>query len=216
MYWMVSKCRRPVKDRRIKEMCENPPNDEDSFESVYPILSTETEYFYKNRFCAICDGIDPASIIDSHWTVDVSCGDFISVATDNLLKKLKKENCTIISVPPDKENMIYDNICYLPPFQISQCNVTGKWSKYDKDVELACRSYTDPFNSTYKNYHCYVCNVATPEPVIDWKCYAIQENNPGAETFQVSFDLHGIRMLEATSRLNCDTSTQFVDYKKVK
>ena len=215
MYWMVTKCHRETIDRKIRDTCENPSTD-GSFESVFPILGLRTGDYYRNRYCAVCDGIDPALIEDTHWTVDISCDTFISVSSDNLLQTFKRENCSIVFQPPEQENRIYDNDCYIPPYKISKCNVTKKWPRYDKDVDLACRSYIDPFNSTYKNYHCYVCNVETPEPADDWNCPEIPRFIPKSDNFKISLDLHKIRTIEATARLNCDTSTQFVDYKMVK
>ena len=143
MYWMITKCRRETIDRRIRDTCEN-PSTEGSFESVFPIPGLRTGDYYRNRYCVICDGIDPALIEDTHWTVDISCDTFISISSDNLLQTFKRENCRIVFQSPNQENRIYDNDCYIPPYKISKCNVTKKWPRYDKDVDLACRSYIDP------------------------------------------------------------------------
>ena len=215
MYWLVSKCGQQWSDNKIKQMCEREASDDDSFESVFPILGTGTGMLYKNRYCAVCDEFDSGLVDDSFLTVDVSCDNFISVSTSNLLQTLKRENCTLVFKPSSYQKSEHIGYCYRPSYTISECNVTKHWAKYDKDIELACRSYIDPFNFTYKNYHCYVCNVETPQPTNDWKCSRPPMWEPKSDNFHVSLNLHDIRTLEAEARMGCDTSTQFVDYKKV-
>ena len=71
-------------------------------------------------------------------------------------------------------------------------------------------------NNRGKELGFYVCNVETPEPANDWKCSRPPTWEPKSHNFHVSLNLHHNRTLEATPRMGCDTSTQFVDYKKVR
>ena len=41
---------------------------------------------------------------------------------------------------------------------IKECNVTGTWTEYDPDVDIACQTYDNKCNKLFKNVFCYVCN----------------------------------------------------------
>ena len=206
---MISKCL-PVTDKlSIKRFCENPGSD-GTFESVVPVIDTDTRQVYRNRYCARCNNVSIYRLRES-WRVEISCDHPLSLMTSNLLVITAGEKCNIILKPPPELTTRYptDN-CISPEYTINECPE----SEADEAIALACRSYVDTFNRTYKNYFCYLCNTKKPIHPQDWTCPEPQEESPG-DSELLSFNLDNILQLEAEERLNCRRSDQYLDYKKV-
>ena len=88
--------------------------------------------------------------------------------SDNLLGEIRLAKGNIFFIPPA---YIDSRICDpIPPYEITSCNETGLWLEYDESIEKACESLLDPFNATYKNYFCYLCNVDFEMPQNMWVC----------------------------------------------
>ena len=85
-------------------------------------------------------------------------------------------------------------------------------------IEAACNSFLDIFNRTYRNYFCYLCNTANPDPPEHWTCEAPRDQPDQSDAARYSVDLSVdlIEKIEDGVVLNCDPETQFVDLKKVK
>ena len=108
--------------------------------------------------------------------------------------------------------------CELINYSVSSCNETGLWLHYDENIETACTSFIDPFNLTYKNYFCYMCNTENTEANTDvknWRCDAdpsqIKDITP---PFFALLDLSTVTGEEKSVALRCDSS-QFTDHKLV-
>ena len=211
---MGTKCPPGTQDGAVKQLCEN-SDVRTSFESIFPVTDSSSHFSYINRYCAICNGADLHPLAAT-WKVEISCNDFIPSATSNLLSTLRKENCDISFQAP-----LAASTCELPPYTISECNKTGKWSVYDHEIDLACNSFIDPFNYTYMNYFCYVSNTdkvisirqiqnLCPEPFPEMTI-----TTPSGPQFTMVLELNSIRKMEAEIVLSCDSTTHFVDFKKV-
>ena len=167
---------------------------------------------FRNKYCALCNNVDEnATLIE--WKLHINSHKHIPLPTTNLLETIRRTRGNIYFVPP----VYIDEPYCLPfaPYTITTCNETGLWRNYDIETELACESFIDPFNLTYKNYFCYVCNVEEVEPWDSWTCPPLGGFNSETPKFSAIIDAafakHGGL---ASDALNCET-TQFQDEKLV-
>ena len=207
--WMITTCPPDTDNLLIKHYCENPGSD-GSFESMIPV-SYILHYMYetyRNRYCAYCNNVN-MHVIRESWSVEISCDDSLSLMTSELLTTAMGQQCRFTFIPP--VHPLYDE-CTTPEYTIADCPE----SEDDIAIVQACNSYVDPFNQTYKNYFCYLCNDDSPILPQDWTCPEPLEESPDDNAvFRASFNLDNIRQLEAEERLDCRRSDQYLDYKKV-
>ena len=168
---------------------------------------------YRNKFCALCNAVDFVSDLIK-WRLEILCGTVLELPDKNLLITIKEKQCEIVFKPPNVQTV---QRCEITPYNISTCNVTGKWTRYDADIELACQSFIDPFNLTYRNYFCYMCNIAELSPPESWWCqdgrdFTLDTNPP----FSALLDLNVINDMKKDEELHCDENTQFEDNKLVR
>ena len=205
--WMISKCPPDTDNLSIKHYCENPGSD-GTFESVVPVAFYPEFKTFRNRYCAYCNNIDMSVLIES-WSVEISCDHSLSLMTSDLFTAAMEKKCRFTFIPP--EYLVYSE-CITPEYTIADCPE----SEDDNAIRQACNSYVDPFNRTYKNYFCYLCNVKTRIPPQDWTCPEPQRGSPDdSAVFRGTFFLDNIRRLEAEERLDCRGSDQYLDHKKV-
>ena len=153
---MITKCGPQYTDMRVKQLCEGHAS---SIDTLIPVTDPFSMTNYKNRFCVYCNDVEgvPKSI---DWYLQIISDHNVSLPNDNLLTEIESNRGNIIPIPPD-----YVIVQPCDPFfsyRITTCNETGLWIKFEKDIETACHSFIDPFNYTYKNYFCYVCNTEEP------------------------------------------------------
>ena len=158
-YWMVIKC--PVDDERIddndRQLCEHPGLNGD-LESLQPVSDVSGTTHFMNKYCAFCNGRYDISS-NYKWKLEVYCDEIISLTDENFLDIIVQKKCNILYEPPSYA--ILTDCKDWPKYYISTCNETGKWDSYDEFMERACNAFVDPFNQTYKNYFCMLCNTPT-------------------------------------------------------
>ena len=156
-YWMITKCSLATPKTSHRKQCET-PTFAGSFENIAPVTHVVSKSWthYKNKHCAYCNGIEVNTRLIS-WNMLIESHQYIPVLADNFADRLKQDRGNIIYVKPE---YVYAEGCEVPLYSISSCNETGLWHPYNKTVEAACNAYIDPFNATYKNYFCYICNTA--------------------------------------------------------
>ena len=136
--------------------------------SIYDILpcrSSITLTTYRNKYCALCNGVSEQDI----EYFDVKLIDYRKSSTqptakDLIALSLTYEEFLIEFIP--LENVTKCKVL------VDRCNVTGGWETYDKDLEFACSMYTstlhDDIKLTYRNVFCAKCNGAH---LTDVRCY---------------------------------------------
>ena len=110
-----------------------------------------------------------------------------------------------------------DNCTIGDSYSISSCNASGKWPVYNESLEWACAAFIDPFNSTYRNYFCYLCNSPTPQTQQwNWTCSGMTSDIIGVSPpFQAILDVsEATGHQEVEQALTC-SAVQFTDMKKV-
>ena len=211
--WMITKCNEETTNyvsERIEYLCANPGSD-DSLESLLPVTDVKDMTTYRNRYCAYCNGRHEAAFIT--WGFKVYCTDEVSFTDGTLLQTIKDSMGNIFYMKPDIEH-IQD--CKIPSYSISKCNETELWSAYDLSVELACENYLDPFNVTYKNYFCYLCNTDQPLPRESWQCMdPIEDDHYVRAPNYFLLSLDAVHTMINDEFLGCDASVQFPDLKMV-
>ena len=211
--WMVGICPSDVAYSRNAELCENPGKD-DLLETLIPVTDIGTNTHYRNKYCAHCSGLpDSALLVD--WKVEIYNDIYLNVPDGNLLQKIRRGNGNIFYRPPDFIMLDYCKI--RDSYSISSCNVSGELPVYNESLERACAAFIDPFNSTYQNYFCYLCNSPTPPTQqSNWTC-----NNLPSDITQVSPPFLAILdASEATGHQEVEkeftcSADQFTDMKKV-
>ena len=154
-------------DGANKILCEQPGRD-NALDSLIPVTGLTTNEVYRNKYCLYCNNIGVNAKTVS-WKLKLSNDYEIDLSDVNFLDKLKAQGGNIIFKAPNYVSAVQCDP-FLPLYEIASCNVTGLWSVYNKSIEKACNSYIDPFNHTYKNYFCYLCNIADHKPKEQWTC----------------------------------------------
>ena len=153
-YWMVTKCHPNYTDMPIIELCTN-PGLHGSVESVVPVTLMSINEHFRNKYCALCNKHDLNDIF-LDWKLDIYADSFIRFPDQNFLDRIKSNRENIFFTPPSFVK--YVARCAMPSYTIRKCNESGLYGQYNDDIELACNSFTDPYNQTYKNVFCYMCN----------------------------------------------------------
>ena len=211
--WMVARCSPFDVDSDTKTLCEN-PGINNSLESIVPV--TDSEVHYRNRFCAICNGIDEFWRLQS-WDLRLGCPYKIAFNFWNVLEKAKDAGCIIDFEEPDIGKTA--KTCELHSYYISTCNVTGLWSAYNETIELACNAFVDYFNETYKNIFCYICNIEEFVPPSMYDCPYGHVLDNIFPTFIAVLDVNALKTTAIQDRTldgkYCDTVTYIKDDKNV-
>ena len=213
-YWMVSKCKPTYPSNENKTRCES-PGHVIAVDSIIPVSDQVTKEVYRNRYCYHCNRDETHTQLFP-WIATIENEQVIDSKDETFWDKLKREGGNVIFKAPE---FLPVNACnrFLPNYNISSCNVTGLWQEYNQSIEMACESYIDPFNHTFKNYFCYLCNTAKQSPVEQWKCLKsnltggdINLTPPFAAILDITvFDIDNIKEMKA-----CETD-QFPDNKMV-
>ena len=192
----------------MRDICEN-PGRQDNIESILPLRNDNVDF--RNIFCAYCNGVD--LIKSSYWRMNIHCYDIITDTGDALLSTIRNKRCNIFYKPPWFQTAMP---CIIPKYTIDKCNMTGVWPAYNDTIKQACESFVDPFNSTYRNYFCYLCNSPETIPRDSWYC-PTQTNHVTISTpvytTILDFDLF---TKQRNKEIGCDLQTQFQDYKLVR
>ncbi|XP_064480005.1 uncharacterized protein LOC135393524 [Ornithodoros turicata] len=173
----VANCPASWNDSETRLVCEQGKTRSASYLQDIPVYSESSGVFYRNTFCALCNG-DVERL--SRWSVLLDCvpdsvADALrngtansvgySAGTKNLAVRVGRQRGSCrIAVKEILRDDFYDayNVsrCSLPP--VRKCPSAYK----DDVIRTKCESYTamvyDPSKLLrYRNYHCALCNGRT-------------------------------------------------------
>lgn len=171
-YRFIDKCPTTELNETLVNLCSNPQELSD----VVVVTSKSNGLTYGNRYCALCHGQN-----DVHsWVLHVnmlSCPRIHQQkfktfqARDEFVWKF----CSVNLLPP-QSLVAKESRCFSTTDMINDCNKTGLWKVYDKNIEQACLSnanfFTDQFMLQYRrassalifrNIYCYQCNLDRKE-----------------------------------------------------
>ena len=205
-YWLITKCDKDYTNDEDISLCETPGSD---FDTLVPVSEFITNRNFKNKFCAYCNNVD-RHVQLFNWKLLINSNKYISFPRSDLLDFIRKTKGNIFFRPP--EYVAIEECSYVPEYSISMCNESGQWAKFDADIELACESYLDPFNFTYKNFFCFLCNAEESILAEDWECPARYPEKVQPPVFGL-YDVNFVKGYREDS-LICD-GNQFADEKMV-
>ena len=209
--WMITKCKHVDEN---SELCENPGLHGD-IESILPVSYTDKDYHvthFMNKHCAYCNSVARGASL-AYWRFEIHCSLSISLTDEHVLAIIGEHGCNMFYRPP---NPFRVERCNVPHYTISQCNQTGLWGRFNQTIDMACRAFVDPFNQTYKNYFCYVCNTDKVLPRDDWSCEDPYNKQPTHKpSFAITLNLEVLKAMKNDELLGCDLSKQFADFKYV-
>ena len=210
--WMITKCPIQGKKKTINfDRCSaiGPGSPFDSFVPV-----TYSSVTYRNKYCAYCNGVSQTADMKD-WRIQINCDDSISLTDDNFFAKMEEKNCSIYFLGPEETQLQSCHKEY--QYEISTCNETGLWPYYNKSTDLACQSFIDPFNLTYKNYFCYLCNTdqLLPEENKNCQIYTAAFTKDIIPPFSAVINLKAIKPSTEKDVLNCNVIYQVQDKKMV-
>ena len=210
-FWMVTKCTNSTLSDLRTELCENPGRD-GTLESITPVSDPSTGVHYRNKHCAFCTG-EPVDRNLIRWKIKINNDHYIALPDRNLLTKIREQKGNIFFIPPE---YLFVESCKWPTYSITTCNETGLWSEYNETIEMACHAFVDPFNFTYQNYFCFLCNSpAELMPSSNWKCRQLSPFISGmSPPFFAVLDITTVLGDDEEETLVCD-SAQIPDYEKV-
>ena len=209
--WMVTKCpsvtSSPVE---YGELCES-SGVQSSLKAVTPVLHHNITY--KNMYCALCNGVEPNETLD-YFDPELSCDSPVPLTGNDLASAWSTANCSVYFRPPYGISL---DVCLVPEYSVSRCNETGKWRVYNRSLEMACMAFVDPFNITFMNYFCYLCNVDEPEPETTWICTKEKDDFSNIlPPFTAIITLNYANQPVENNLLDCADENQFPDTKMVR
>ena len=149
-----------------------------------------TRLHYRNIHCAHCNWVENVTLL-IYWNIQIKSNQLIHFPNDNLLSFIHETRGNVFFLRP--EYFTIPSCKPIPEYSIGTCNETGLWREYKDETKIACDSFVDPFNNTYKNYFCYLCNTATLDGPENWSCprqYKEIENK--APRFSAVLDLSAV------------------------
>ena len=218
---MVTRCKHG-ENKSVISKCEH-PEIYSSFEYKIPVSDLMSGVLYRNIFCAQCSGVFNSTNLLS-WDISLECDGTPQLQAGNIFDQMRDHNCSAVFKPLNniavqKRGMSAKLGAYCLDFtyKISTCNETGLWPVYDATTDTACNSFIDPFNRTFKNYFCYLCNVERPIDIETHFCRQGGDHiNRVTPSFNAILDINKIRRWDNGDTLACDPGTQFEDYKLVR
>ena len=221
---MVTKCNQKYLGSDEAYNCENPRISTDT---IVPVTDVYTKVHYRNRFCAYCNGIDKDRQF-VNWKLKVLNTEYVLFPKPDFFDYIRQTRGNVFFLPP---RYVATETCEpVPEYKISTCNESGLWSKYDDiaddvwefyagEIESACASFIDPFNYTYKNYFCMLCNTEFVENIANstnWICpHDTQRATIIKPEFSLVVELQIITGGQTAEELVCSDS-QFLDDKLVR
>ena len=208
--WMVTKCPSVTNSpAEYSALCEF-SGFHTSLKAVTPVLHHDTAY--KNIYCALCNGAKPNETFE-YFDPELDCDSAVPLTGVNLASAWSTANCSIYFRSP---NGIPLDVCQVPEYSVSTCNETGNWRVFNRSLEMACMAFVDPFNNTFKNYFCYLCNIDEPEPQTTWVCKRDHEDVVDIfPLFTAIISLSYADQPVENNLLDCDED-QFPDTKMVR
>ncbi|XP_052760565.1 uncharacterized protein LOC128203246 isoform X1 [Mya arenaria] len=152
---LVGQCPSRVKNQDVKKKCLQKYDEYDFAEGPQYFVPVSSRFrTYRNRYCAECQGETDGDLIP--WSMHLRCeygNAFLNRFTDIPSLLDERTDCYIFFQPPEDLTAGLEHC----PIYTNRCNVTGRWTTYDPDIEAACLSYRSIYFN-YNNVHCYLCN----------------------------------------------------------
>ena len=212
-YQLISVCNSSSPDPTIRDLCENP--DADTYlDTLFPVTDHSSKLAYRNQYCALCDEYAVLETI-SQWVMDIECDKPVALTHERMYHIIKERQCNVtFKAPPN----IPAKTCIL--YTISTCNETGLWRVYNETLDTACQLFVDPFNFTYKNVFCFLCNIDAREPVSLSNCPRFNMSVGATSAYNPPFlaimNLGAILTEQANEQIQCKEKSQFTDDKLVR
>ena len=212
-YQLISVCNSSSPDPTIRDLCENP--DVDTYlDTLFPVTDHSSNLVYRNQYCALCDEYADLEKV-SQWVMDIECDKTVALTHERMYHIIKEHQCNVTFMAPPK---IAVETCI--PYTISTCNETGLWRVYNETLDTACQIFVDPFNFTYKNVFCFLCNIDTRAPVSLSNCPRFNDSRGSVSPFNPPFlaimNLGAILTEQANEQIQCKEKSQFTDNKLVR
>ena len=91
---------------------------------------------------------------------------------------------------------------------VNTCKVSGLRRNFDATLKRACESFIDPYNHTYKNVFCYMCNQVNLTSLTNIYRTECQSRDLDRESrnfqFSATIDLDSVQNRNKPSILICD------------
>lgn len=127
-----------------------------SLYDMVPCSSAATNYIYRNKYCAACNGITACEYFNVAIADDTQ-EHLQNYGMEDIFQRVKmgEKNIDIKFLSKDQSN-------YEPcDTYIDTCNITGLWENYDPIIEKACRIYSSVTwkdEMRFRNIFCLQCN----------------------------------------------------------
>lgn len=192
---IVDDCPNSSLDRQYRR-CNHPLDIED----FVAVSSKTNDRLYKNKHCALCNGVKEFI----YWDLVTDC-DQIRLSDFSSFEERDKyllQHCAIAPFPPF-ESASRQYRCYKLSLSVAKCNITGVWDNEDILLKNACESKMASKNTLFfqrhnhywlfQNVYCYICNTKTPHRVSN-NCYDLtmepDAKHPGAFSLFSLLDMY--------------------------
>lgn len=159
-YFVIDRCPEDHFNNFINSQCGG--INKTDVEDFLWVSDSTTGKIYQNYHCAVCHEVKDWVT----WQLRTMCRSSLQFSFASLSEFPFNDRCNIINEAPETLAEVTARYqCYIP--DISNCNVTGFWKHYNKDIEMGCQSFTQMYFETieiygviksYKNMFCYLCN----------------------------------------------------------
>ena len=125
-----------------------------------PVTSSASNVSYQSRHCAYCHGENETDLHEWRLMVDGDCMErriiLYMSSHANILSYAQNSSCALVFYPRSDLQVIQQRD--LTPEYRARCNVTGTWTEFNPDVQMACESSYDLTYRFYTNIFCAMCN----------------------------------------------------------
>ena len=125
-----------------------------------PVLSHTTKLLYRNIHCGACYEANTNDLEPLEMSLACAANTSASVG---LRERITDDMCTVWYNMPHKQGLtVTHSYCQMNPNAlVSECNKTGLWKTYDRDIEWGCKHLDMQYMQyklQFKNVFCYICN----------------------------------------------------------
>ena len=126
---------------------------------VLPCSNPDSQQVFRNKYCALCNGVNLTDLEYFQVALTGVTTIPLSYMTDtSLVQRALSDEGININFYSTETQEIYTRTCTK---YVDTCNITGNWTHYDKDMEMACKMYTSTIylqTMRFKNIFCAFCN----------------------------------------------------------
>ena len=170
-YFVADHCPAEEKNTTLREKCQS--RNKSSVEDYVWVSDKLTGKIFENKYCALCNGVGESL----PWSIRTTCKDVLAVPLSETVGFILSHPCAIINEAPEMLMDVTNRfVCHLP--EITQCNETGAWEKYDRNLDIACNALMSTFvyenehqRRVFKNLFCFICNMGGSPPTLCQKLF---------------------------------------------